>query len=217
MRKDETPRRTDGILDLRLELNTFFFGLQLKETSSMAWKNMQATSLDDVVVNVGDVKDELGNQEIRIFLQHIQECRTRLVGIIPQMIANFFIYYYQVVMFRRLQEELQHVVRDASKNLQLSLYLCIPWVGRNRRASEVRRLPRNLRKIVRVETQLNLSGKVFIWLKIIIKGSQVSEKFNTNHVLEKKLEPNSPLTDQVTIDAIKMHEVMERSLKIVAV
>jgi len=64
-----------------------------------------------------DVEDLLGDQGIRLFLQPIQECRTRVISILPQLPTNCFLEYYQVSLGRRLNEGLREIIGDRADEL----------------------------------------------------------------------------------------------------
>ena len=69
-----------------------------------------------------------------------------------------------------------------------------------------------------METQSRFEEEVFERLKRIIKGAQFSYKLNSKPDLVRQLNMNGPPTTQaLTIDAIKIHEVTERSLKTILV
>ena len=100
-----------------------------------------------------DVEGELRDHGIQLFLLPIQDCRTKVIGIIPQMPSNSDLAYYKDWLLRRL-------VAGIRGKVQIALYLRTPWVGRDRKDSHGHRLPKFLRKMIHVETQIRFADKV---------------------------------------------------------
>ena len=80
------------------------------------------------------------------------------------------------------------------------------------------RLPKNLRKIFQVKTKRQFAEEVFCRLKRIIRRTTFGEKMNPKPTLTKPINLQaSVLTRLMTFEAIKMHEVMERSMEVAEV
>ena len=68
----------------------------------MSWTNIRVNSEADLAAKLTDVEGELCDHGIQLFLQPIQDCRTRLIGIMPQMPSNSDLVYYKDWLLRRL-------------------------------------------------------------------------------------------------------------------
>ena len=188
------------------DLKQFFSGLRLRDESTVSWTTIRVNSEIDLKGRLGDVEGELRDHGIQLFLLPIQDCRTKVIGIIPQMPSNSDLVFYKDWLLRRLAAAM-------GEEVQIALYLRTPWIGKDRRDSHGHRLPKFLRKMIHVETQTRFADEVFTRLKRIIRGSEFRRKTNSKPALAKPVDPQGPSSTRLLmLEAIKMHEVMERSM-----
>ena len=81
-------KRADMIPAKLTDLKSYLYGLKLRESSAMAWTNIMINSSSAMVGKLGETEDELADYGIVLFLQPIHECRTRVIGILPQLTTN---------------------------------------------------------------------------------------------------------------------------------
>ena len=108
------------------DLKTFFSSLKLRYSSTMVWTNIRNNSSSDMAGNMDQMEDELGGQGIMLFIQPIQECNTRVIVILTQLLTNRCLAHYQAWLVRRLKEGVREAIGDQAEELQLALYLCTP-------------------------------------------------------------------------------------------
>ena len=79
-------------------------------------------------------------------------------------------------------------------------------------------MPRQLKKAIHVETLMMMARDVFGALKNIIRGDKFRVLTNARPSLIAPYDWNSPCsTKSLTVEAVKMHEVMERSIDVARV
>ena len=74
------------------------------------------------------MEGELRNDGSHLFLLPIQDCRTKVIGNIPQMPTKTNLGYYKTWLTCRLRAGM-----DEKKKEEIVAYLCIPWIRQDRR------------------------------------------------------------------------------------
>ena len=115
--------RASQIPERMCDLKPFFSGLRLREESTVSWTTIRVNSEIDLKGKLEDVEGELRDHGIQLFLLPIQDCRTKVIGIIPQMPSNSDLAFYKEWLLRRLAAAM-------GEEVQIALYLRTPWIGR---------------------------------------------------------------------------------------
>ena len=75
------------------DLKAFFSGLRMRRESTISWTNIRVNSEADLPAKLEDIKGELRDHGIELFLQPIQDCRTKAIDFLPRIPSNSDLVY----------------------------------------------------------------------------------------------------------------------------